>query len=204
MESMAAAFDESSASWWPHQQFLDRGTLSRRHVIGGIPTPRVMCPRCRRETMAYFGPSRSVRWQSTTARRISPPRHKTNTHAIARPNGGWQTFVIDSAAKGKADTRHRRTSRWGQLDPALKMPDSGRVPLTTRGEAERNWKPRVGAMCMARYDVDREWYLAEILKIDQAGVHVRFKSRGNSNRGLVQASNLRPVVGTGRQLAPDG
>ena len=68
------------------------------------------------------------------------------------------------------------------------------IKNTGRGTTKKEWAPKVGAKCNARYKGDKEWYLATILDVQTNGLKVKFESRGNNKIRTVLPGNVRPVV----------
>eukprot|EP00949_MAST-11_sp_MAST-11-sp1_P002801 g2801.t1 len=101
-----------------------------------------------------------------------------------KPDGGYTTMILDK----KQPVAQFVKSRWDSKKDG--------VIGTPVGTASHEWVPRVGRRCMARDDVNREWYLATVLAIDGKQLDVKFMSRGNKRIITVQRHNVKPVTHT--------
>tara|TARA_B100000795_G_C22764814_1_gene425212 strand:- start:1 stop:939 length:939 start_codon:yes stop_codon:yes gene_type:complete len=187
----------------PHSQFTAPKNL-RATVIGGRYYPPGQVPESSKGDDGLFWPFEENRTKNSPPKPIARKVAPRAAHVSAKVQGGFAPILIDvNAPLGK---KHQQPTRWQEIDSTndilqfskdsrkASMERAGVVPGTTRGEKYSAWHPTVGGKCNARFKLDKEWYLATILKIDSKGLTVKFESRGNKQICVVQPKNVKPVV----------
>ena len=182
----------------PHAMFTAPSN-ERATVVAGRYYPPGQNP-LESEDGGIFWPFEEERTKKSppkASRRVAPRA----AHVSAKVQGGFGSVLIDVDPHfnpdGSVKKKHQQPSRWSALDPStdvISMERAGVIKNTGRGTTKKEWAPKVGAKCNARYKGDKEWYLATILDVQTNGLKVKFESRGNNKIRTVLPGNVRPVV----------